>query len=162
MRTAAWTIGRHPRATIVRVVVIVGFAIVLFGWILLPLRLSGVSMLPTYSSGAFNVANRATYWIREPRRGDVVALRLAGPSTVYVKRIVGMPGERLEIVRGTVMIDGSALAEPHVVQRAPWDYAPVTIGPDELFVIGDNRSMAIENHELGRVKRARILGTLVF
>jgi len=72
-------------------------AVLVFGWMLVPLRLSGISMLPTYQDGALNFANRTAYWISEPARGDVVAIRMAGPHAFYVKRIIGMPGERIEI-----------------------------------------------------------------
>jgi hypothetical protein len=54
------------------------------------------------------------------------------------------------------------LAEPTIVHRAPWNLAPVTEGPDEFFVVGDNRSMTIDDHDLGRVDRRRIMGALVF
>ena len=80
----------------------IGTAVLVFGWILVPLRLSGVSMLPTYQDGRFNFANRAVYWMREPARGDVVAIRMAGLHAFYVKRIIGMPGERIEIVAGKI------------------------------------------------------------
>lgn len=162
MRVPRSIIGRNPRATLIRALALIGIAIIVFGWILVPLRLSGISMLPTYGDGAMNFANRAAYWIREPARGDVVAIRMAGPSTVYVKRIVGMPGERIAIVRGTVIINGEPLVEPTVVRRAPWSLAPLTVGTDEFFVVGDNRSMPIENHDLGRVTRDRIVGKLLF
>ena len=155
-------IGRNPRATLLRVGLIIGTALVVFGWILVPLRLSGISMLPTYRDGTFNFANRAAYWMREPARGDVVAIRMAGPNAVYVKRIIAMPGERIEIVAGTVTVNDEVLLEPTVTRRAPWNLAPVTLAPGEFFVVGDNRSMKIENHDLGRVSRRRIIGKLLF
>jgi hypothetical protein len=76
-------IGRNPRATLLRIAILVSVSLLVFGWILVPLRLAGISMLPTYRDGAFNFANRAAYWIGEPARGDVVAIRMAGrtPST---------------------------------------------------------------------------------
>lgn len=162
MRLLDPIIGRNPRATLLRVGIIIAVATVVFGWILVPLRLSGISMLPTYRDGRFNFANRASYWLREPSRGDVVAIRMAGLHTVYVKRIVGMPRERIEIVSGMVMVNGEVLIEPTVVRRASWTLAPVTLAPDEFFVVGDNRSMKIENHDLGRVSRRRIVGKLLF
>ena len=85
-------------------------AVVVFGVVLLPVRLSGISMEPTYHDGALNFANRLAFAWRQPARGDVVAIRMAGPSVVYVKRIVGLPGERVEITMGTVIIDGEPLA----------------------------------------------------
>lgn len=155
-------IGRNPRATFARACALVAAAVVTFGWVLLPIRLSGISMLPTYEDGALNFANRAAFWAAPPRRGDVVAIRMAGPNVVYVKRIIGLPGERIEFVAGTVLVDGGPLVEPTVVRRAPWNLAPVTLAADEYFVVGDNRAMAIENHDFGRVKRARIIGKLLF
>ena len=155
-------IGRNPRATLLRIAVLVSFSIGVFGWMLVPLRLSGISMRPTYRDGAFNFANRAAYWVGEPVRGDVVAIRMAGPHAFYVKRIVGLPGERIEIVAGMVTVDGQVLLEPAVVRRAQWNLPPVTLAPGEFFVVGDNRSMKIEHHDLGRVSRRRIVGKLLF
>lgn len=155
-------VGRNPRKTLLRVAVIIGTALVVFGWILVPLRLSGISMLPTYHDGTLNFANRAAYWMREPARGDVVAIRMAGLHAFYVKRIVGMPGERIEIVAGAVTVNDDVLLEPTVVRRAPWSMEPFTLAPGEFFVVGDNRSMKIENHDLGRVNRRRIVGKLLF
>lgn len=163
MRTLADVLlGRNPRATAIRIAALVVVAAVVFGWILIPVRLSGISMLPTYDSGAFNFANRAAYWMGNPARGDVVAIRMAGRRAVYVKRIIGLPGERIEIAQGTVLVNDEPLIERAVLRRAPWDDAPVVLGPDEYFVVGDNRSMRIEHHDLGRVRRYRIVGKLLF
>ena len=162
MRLLDPIIGRNPRATLLRIAALICAAVIVFGWILVPLRLSGISMLPTYHGGTLNFANRAAYWLRQPARGDVIAIRLAGPGAVYVKRIVGVPGERVEIVEGTVTINGQVLLEPTVVRRARWNMPPVTLQSGEFFVIGDNRSMRISDHEFGRVGRERIIGKLLF
>jgi signal peptidase I len=155
-------VGKNPRTTILRIVVILVVAVVLFGGVLLPVRLEGISMLPTYRDGRINFANRLAYWRRGPARGDVVAIRMAGPSAVYVKRIVALPGERVEIVMGVVTIDGTPLVEPFVVSRSAWNMQPLALGADEYFVVGDNRAMAMENHDFGRVARERIIGKLLF
>ena len=154
--------GANPRHTAIRVAVLVAAAVVVFGVVLLPVRLSGISMEPTYNDGALNFANRLAFTWRQPARGDVVALRMAGPSVVYVKRIVGLPGERVEIAMGTVIIDGEPLLEPTVVYRAPWNVPALTLGDDEYFVIGDNRAMAVQNHDFGRTSRDRIVGKMLF
>ena len=156
-------LGATPRATLIRVAALAVLAFVMFRFILLPVRLQGISMLPTYNDGTLNFANRAAYWLGEPARGDVVAIRMSGLSVVYVKRIIGLPGERLEIVMGTVTVDGQPLFEPSVFfYRLPWNLDPFTLGPDQYFVVGDNRSMTIENHDLGRAARDRIVGKLLF
>jgi signal peptidase I len=153
--------GSNPRATLTRVVVLVTAAVVLF-LVLQPVRLQGISMLPTYREGTINYANRLAYVFRRPARFDVVAIRMAGPSVLYVKRVVGLPGERVEIVMGTVIIDGAPLVEPTVLYRLPWNMDGITLDPDEYFVVGDNRSMRMEDHDFGRASRNRIVGKLLF
>jgi signal peptidase I len=154
--------GSNPRLTAIRVAVLVVSAVVVFGFVLLPVRLTGISMEPTYNDGELNFANRLAYAWRQPARGDVVAIRMAGPSVLYVKRIVGLPGEQVEIEMGVVKIDGEPLLEPTVVRKAPWNLPPLTLGPDEYFVVGDNRAMSIRNHDLGRATRNRIIGKLIY
>jgi signal peptidase I len=156
------TLGRDPRRTLTRVAVLTGVSIVTFGWLLTPVRVSGISMEPAYSDSTLNLVNRSVYWIRAPRRGDVVAIRLAGPNVLYVKRIVALPAERVSIVDGTVQINGEPLIEPYVHKRQRWNYPEVTVGPREYFVIGDNRSMRMGDHDFGRVDARRVLGMLLF
>lgn len=157
-----WAIGRNPRRTIVRAATLVAAAYITFAYLLLPVRLQGISMEPTYRDGQINFANRTAYFRHEPARGDVVAIRMAGPNVVYVKRVVGLPGERLEIAMGVVVVNGQPLVEPTVVNKAPWNMPAVTLGPREYFVIGDNRGMRMENHDFGRADRDRIIGKMLF
>jgi signal peptidase I len=155
-------IGANPRRTLVRIAVLAAISFVVFGWVLLPVRAEGISMQPTYESGSFHLVNRLSFAMRPPARGDVVAIRLAGRRVVYVKRVVGLPGERLGIVEGVVHIDGRPLDEPYVRSRRSWDLDEVAIGADEYFVVGDNRGMTMRDHALGRVDAARIIGRVVF
>ena len=136
--------------------------LITFGWALTPVRVHGISMEPTYRDGALNLVNRVVYRLRRPVRGDVVAIRLAGPSVLYVKRIVALPAEKVAIVNGVVEINGTPLAEPYVHNRGKWDVPEVTVGPREYFVVGDNRIMRVADHDFGRVDASRILGKLVF
>lgn len=154
--------GRNPRVTLVRAAAMVLCAVVMFGWLLVPVRLQGISMAPTYRDGALNFANRLAYVGHRPARGDVIAIRMAGPHVLYVKRIVGLPGERVEVAMGTVVVNGEPLIEPAVVNKAPWNLEPFTLDPGEYFVIGDNRAMAMANHDFGRVARSRIVGRMLF
>jgi signal peptidase I len=155
--------GPNPRRTAIRAAVLVVTAAFVFGVALLPVRLSGISMEPTYSDGQFNFANRFAYrGGRRPARGDVVAIRMAGPSVVLVKRVVGLPEERVEITMGTVTIDGEPLIEPTVAFRAAWNVPEVTLGTDEYYVIGDNRAMTARNHDFGRATLDRIVGKMLF
>ena len=155
-------VGSDPRRTAVRVLVLVGISVVLFTWVLLPVRAQGISMEPTYQSGTLRIVNRLSFLSKPPERGDIVAIRLAGTRVVYVKRIIGLPGERLEIVQGQVRINGQPLVESYVQKRRPWNFAEVTMAPGEYFVIGDNRGMNIGDHTFGRVESQRVIGKVVF
>lgn len=154
--------GRDPRRTLVRIVVLGLTSAVIFGWLLTPIRVRGISMEPSYEDGRLNFVNRAVYRLRAPARGDVVAIRLAGPHVLYVKRVVGLPNERVAIVEGVVQIDGVPLTEAYVRHREAWNYLEVTVGPREYFVIGDNRAMRAGDHAFGRVDARRIIGNLVY
>ena len=98
-------------------------------WVLIPIRTEGSSMLPTYGPDKLHFVNRLSYGASGPARGDVVAIQLAGPHVVYIKRIVGLPGERVAVSGGQVQIDGSPLPEPYVAHRRAWDLEAVTLGP---------------------------------
>ena len=159
----AFLFGRHPRRTLLRVALLVAGAAVLFGWVLLPVRAEGISMEPTYEPGGFHLVNRLAYRTHGPARGDIVAIRLAGPHVVYVKRVIGLPGDRVRISEGQVFIDDRALAEPYVRRRNPsWILPQTTLGADEYFVVGDNRAMRIELHELGVAHLRRIVGKVIY
>ena len=156
------TVGRNPRRTLVRIAVLAAVSFVTFGWLLTPLRVHGISMEPTYRDSTYNLVNRVIYRARPPHRGDVVAFRLAGPNVLIVKRIIGLPEERVSIVRGVVAVNGEPLIEPYVRKRQAWNYPEVVVGPREYFVVGDNRDMRISDHYLGRLDASRIVGRLLF
>jgi signal peptidase I len=144
------------------VLVLAAVSFIIFRWVLIPIRTEGSSMLPAFSPDRLHFVNRWSYGSTGPSRGDVVAIRMAGPHVVYVKRIIGLPGERVGITAGQVHINGSTLAEPYVQHRRPWDFVEVTLGPDEYFVMGDNRGMSAGEHDFGRAHANRILGKVVF
>jgi signal peptidase I len=147
--------------TLTRCAVLALLAYVTFGFLLIPTRGEGVSMRPTLAHGQLAFINRLAYSRNPPARGDIVALRLAGPSVVYIKRIIGLPGERVVIEAGTVWIDGRRLEEPYVVFRRSWDVPELVLRDREYLVIGDNRDMPPRQHDFGKASRQRILGRVV-
>jgi signal peptidase I len=159
-------IGRNWKLTLARLIVLVLTCFVVFRLALLPVRVEGISMLPTYSNGSVNFVNRLAYLRHEPRRGDVVGIRLSDPSirwpsVMYLKRIIGLPGDTVAFANGTVLINGLALDEPYEKYSCDWDLPPVKLGPTEFFVVGDNRSMPAEFHVFGKVERDHIVGKAV-
>ena len=154
-------IGRNPKVTLARAVVLAVLCVVVFKFILLHIRVEGISMLPTYQDGSAHFVNRLAYLWHEPRRGDVVSIRLAGVHLMYLKRIIGLPGETVAFVNGQVLINGEVLDEPYEKLPCDWNLPPEKLGPDEYFVVGDNRSMPPENHTFGKVERDRIVGKAI-
>lgn len=154
--------GRNPGRTFARVVVLIAVSYVVFGWLFLPLRGEGISMQPTFASGQIGFINTLAYNLKPPRRGDIVGIRMAGRQVMYVKRIVGLPGERVRIAGGVVYIDESALLEPYAAKGLDWEMEEAVLGAGQYFVIGDNRRMRIEDHDLGIAMRERIVGKMVF
>jgi signal peptidase I len=162
-------IGRNPRRTAVRLLVIVGLILLLRSFVLLPIEVDGPSMLPNYREHSVNVVNRLAYLWHEPRRGDVVAIRfsgvsrLSGKSIMLMKRVVGLPGETVEFVQGRLLINGQPLDEPYLKNPCNWDFKPPRwrLGDDEYYVVGDNRSMPSEDHLQGSARRERIIGRVM-
>jgi signal peptidase I len=154
-------IGRDPKRTMQRVVILIVVCFLVAKFILLPIQISGPSMLPTYGERGINFVNRVAYMFHEPRRGDVVAIRLAGPSIMFMKRIIGLPGETVTFHEGHVYIDGKLLDEPYVRFPCSWEHEPRTLGPFEYYVVGDNRSMPQVDHTEGKAPRERIVGKVL-
>jgi len=154
-------IGRNPKVTLVRAAVLAVLCILGYNASLLHIRVEGISMLPTYQDGSAHFVNRLAYLWHEPRRGDVVSIRLAGVHLMYLKRIIGLPGETVAFASGRVLISGEVLDEPYEKLPCDWDIPPEKLGPDEYFVVGDNRSMPARDHKFGKVDRNRIVGKAV-
>jgi signal peptidase I len=171
--------GRNPKVTLVRVAVLIVISIVVFGFLLLPIRVEGISMLPTYQDRSVNFVNRLAYLRHEPQRGDVVSIRflrtetnapaafhqssdwLNKPHVMLLKRIIGLPGETVAFANGRVLINGDVLDEPYEKGLCDWNCPPVKLGPDEFFVVGDNRTMPWEGHVFGAAQRSQIVGRIL-
>jgi signal peptidase I len=155
-------IGRDPKRTMMRAVIWAGVLILISKFVLLPIRLQGPSMLPTYKENGVNFVNCLAYVFHPPRRGDVVAVRLpAGQSIMYCKRIIALPGETIAFHHGEAVINGRVLDEPYVKQRGNWERDPEKVGPDEYYFVGDNRGMDFVFHDQGRAGRKRIVGKIL-
>ncbi|MGD9904006.1 MAG: signal peptidase I [Vicinamibacterales bacterium] len=155
-------VGRNPARTLVRVVVLVAVAAVGLRWGILPVRGQGPSMQPTIADGQLLIVSRVSYAWRAPRRGEVVAVRLAGDEAVLIKRVLAGPGDTVRIDDGAVVVNEVAIAEPYVRFREPWRMAPVTLGADQYFVVGDNRGMPMALHTMGTVAGQRLIGPVVW
>ncbi len=156
------TIGRSPKRTLIRTLILGGTAFIICRFFLLPVHLRGISMEPTYGNKSFNFVNTFRYLFRRPVRGDIVAIRMAGKHVLLFKRIIGLPGDEIVFKNGTLMVNGKAQSEPYVRFNGTWNMATITMTENEYFVAGDNRNMPIQTHALGRVRKNKILGGPLF
>jgi len=143
-------------------------------------HVEGPSMQPTLKSGQFLLTNKLAYsglvsrvfasddadgYHRPgvPHRFDIVIVRYPQDEKVnFVKRVIGLPGETIELRDGTVYIDGQALDEPYVTFRDMSRMEPRLIGPDAVFVMGDNRPRSNDSRAFGAVKLDQIVGQAWF
>ena len=154
-------IGARPQLTLLRSAALVVAAYLVFGYVLIPVRGEGPSMQPAVRDGQFVLVNTLAYWDSGPARGDIVALSFAGRRVMYVKRIIGMPGDRVRIAAGTVYVNDTALDEPYVQRRDRWNMPETVLEADEYLLIGDNRGMPMRQHDFGKARRNRIVGRVV-
>jgi signal peptidase I len=115
-------------------------------------------MKPTYRGRGINFCWRLRYLFSKPKRHDVVVVRFAGSKVMLLKRVVGLEGERVEFRDGKLFVNGSPLEEPYVRYPCNWNIPPRKVDNDCVYVVGDNRSMPIENHYFGQVSMERIMG----
>jgi len=149
---------RVTRSYVGRVILVAVCAFLFFGYICLPVRVSGESMAPTYNDGGFIFCWRPRYMFRKPARHDVVAVRLAGARVMYLKRIVAMEGETVEFRAGALLVDGVELDEPYVQLPCNWNMPQVEVKQGFVYLIGDNRSVPMDVHIFGQTEVERIEG----
>ncbi len=143
-----WVAGRNPGWTLVRVLIAVLLCIAIYKFVVLPVKVTGSSMAPTLKNGEIRFVNRLAYRREGPRRGDIVAVQFAGRQAVLLKRVVALPGETLQVMRGLVYINGERLEEPYAAGKIPPDTsdrglgssAPRKLEPDQYWLDGDNRA----------------------
>ena len=119
-------------------------------------RVENISMQPTLQPGEFLVVNKWAYRFSDFQRGDVIVFHFS-PQEDYIKRIIGIPGDRVEVAGGIVRVNGTALEEPYIA--APPAYTGAwNVPEDMLFVLGDNRNQSSDSHKWGFVASDRIVG----
>jgi signal peptidase I len=121
----------------------------------------GLSMEPQIHSGQYVLINTFAYRIGQPHRGDIVAFRHDANGRVFIKRVIGLAGDRIAIDRGTVSVNGAALLEPYVRNPDRRSFAQIVVPPQAVYVLGDNRANSEDSRVFGPVAENTMIGRAV-
>lgn len=145
--------------------------IVIYLFIMQPNQVKGASMEPTFHTSEYILTSKITYKFRSPQRGDVIVFKSPkNPDIDYIKRIIGLPGDTIVIKDGgDVYVNNNLIGEIYISARTNlWEggfskeAVPVTIPPDQLFVMGDNRPRSSDSREFGTIEMTSIIGQVFY
>lgn len=123
------------------------------------IRVESISMQPTLYAGDFVIVNKVAYKVGVPSRGDVIIFHYPPDPgrEPYIKRVIGLPGDKITVTGGKVYINDVPVSEPYI--KAPPSYEGTWRVPqDSLFVLGDNRNSSSDSHSWGMVPLANVIG----
>jgi signal peptidase I len=157
--------GEHTGARLLREVLEVAILTLLFFSVVRLLvqnyRVDGPSMQRTLYTNEYILVDKAAYYLHPPQRGDVVVFQYPLDTSVnFVKRVIGVPGDEVQIdVNGTVTVNGKVLNEPYVYQQlCPCDPKSIVLQPNQYYVMGDHRGDSDDSRDWGPVPRSDIIG----
>lgn len=158
--------AEHPLAEIVRFSLIAILIVVpVRMFVAQPFIVSGASMEETFQSGEYLIVDQVSYYFEAPKRGEVIIFRYPrDPSKFFIKRVIGLPNETIEIIDGAVSIkneefpDGFTLDEPYIELMPTAAPLRETLGNREYFVMGDNRDESSDSRTWGVLQEERIIG----
>ncbi|OGZ02639.1 MAG: signal peptidase I [Candidatus Liptonbacteria bacterium RIFOXYC1_FULL_36_8] len=131
-----------------------------------PFLVNGESMEPNFSDGNYLLVDELSYRLREPERGEVIVFRYPGNEAIfYIKRIIGLPGEKVVVNGGEVKIfnkensGGFTLSESYLpITDKTYGNLEITLKSDQYFVLGDNRSFSYDSRSWGTLAKNEIMG----
>ncbi|MDP2812650.1 MAG: signal peptidase I [bacterium] len=135
--------------------------------IILPIRLflvqpfyvEGASMEPNFFQNEYLIIDEISYRFNEPQRGEVIIFKSPQDSRSYfIKRVIGLPGEKVKVKDGRIFINGQELAEVYINNFSSEDNEEIIIAQDEYFVLGDNRINSLDSRSFGPIKKTSIIG----
>jgi signal peptidase I len=122
-------------------------------------RVEGFSMEPTLHTGQYLLVDKVSYMVGEPQRGDIVVLRFPqDPRRDFIKRVIALPGEEVEVRNGAVYVDGKALDEPYIRDKPLYFYGKKRVPENDYFVLGDNRNNSHDSHVWDWLPKEYLIG----
>ena len=159
------SIFRELGGWLLYILIIIGLTYLIITFVGQRTRVSGSSMETTLSNGDNLIVDKLTYHFKEPKRYDIIVFPYKyEENTYYIKRIIGLPGETVQVIDGYTYINGEQLAGDiygaEVMESAGIAAEPITLGEDEYFVLGDNRNHSSDSRDpsVGILKRKDLMG----
>ncbi|MBI2989829.1 MAG: signal peptidase I [Candidatus Magasanikbacteria bacterium] len=153
---------------LIKVTLLAGVTIVLIRYFLFkPFYVKGQSMEPTFYERDYLIIDEISYRFRAPERGEIIVFRAPVASDNYLKRIIGLPGERIKVEGNKVVVynneypQGVIIQESYLEEQTPGSVS-ITLGPDQYFVLGDNRDASYDSRRFGPISVNDIVGRVVF
>ena len=145
--------------------------LVIYLFLMQPHQVNGQSMVPNFQNGEYVMTDKVTYKMRDPARGEIIVFHapvaagcVEGTGCDFIKRIIALPGDVVEVKQGAIWVNGQALTEDYI----PSDFetntgratqgTTITLGADEYFVCGDNRPYSSDSRTWGAITRDEIIG----
>ena len=155
---------REALGMVVYMGIVLGVTFLIITYVGQRTHVSGDSMKNTLNDGDHLIVDKITYRMREPVRYDIIVFPFRyKENTFYIKRIIGLPGETVQIAGGEIYIDGEILKETYgreVIKDPGIAESPIELGEDEYFVLGDNRNESSDSRDpsVGKIRREEIVG----
>lgn len=155
-----------PKSAIIEIIETIIMTVLIFAAVRLLIqnfRIEGNSMEPNLHNGQYLIIEKMSYRFSEPQRGDIIVFHYpSNPKRDFIKRIIGLPGETIQVQRGQVLINEKPLPESYQPNEGTYNWGPGLIGEDEYFVLGDNRNNSSDSHSWGMLPRELIVGKAWF
>lgn len=156
------------------VAVVLSIFLVIYLFLVQPHQVNGLSMYPTFNNGDYVLTDKVSYKTRTPKRGEIVVFKAPaaaqcpeGTGCDFIKRIIGVPGDRVEVHDNGMWVNGVKLTEPYIPPEnytMPGNFTQnraVTLGPDEYFLSGDNRPHSSDSRAWGPITIKEIVGRVL-
>ncbi len=143
---------------------LISLGIFLFVYIFLvqPHRVKGESMVPSFEDGELLLTEKVSYRFGNVARGDVIVFEApVGRKVDFIKRVIGLPGDEIEVTGGSVFVNGTKLDEGYINVSTQGEVRK-TLGEDEYFVLGDNRDASSDSRVFGVIHKGAIRGRVWF
>jgi signal peptidase I len=161
---------RQQRENAILLFVALGLALLIRIFVAEPRFIPSDSMVPTLEVGDRLVVEKVSYHFRSPQPGEVVIFEPPselqvlgyGQGQVFIKRVIGQPGQDIAVREGLVFVDEQPLTEPYIAEPPAYDWGPFQVPQDKLFVMGDNRNNSNDSHVWGFLPQGNIRGRALF